>query len=214
MPAYSALPPPCFRRADIPPPDRIICSLVLIVSSGYRAASTMQPAIAPDARLPQTTFHAGGGFTGSGSGSSCFFFPARSITGFGAARSTLLRSSILSVHMVSLGDGARGLIDMCVLYGKATTRGVQHWSGHTDHQTGKRACTCEHLSSDGAPTLFMLANGAATRRLCRRSLTDAAAGQAGCSSSTVSASLTNAACARLADIAIRAIKFLAELLVI
>lgn len=122
MPAYSALPPPCFRRADIPPPDRIICSLVLIVSSGYRAASTMQPAIAPDARLPQTTFHAGGGFTGSGSGSSCFFFPARSITGFGAARSTLLRSSVSSVHMVSLGDGARGLSDMCVQYGKAATR--------------------------------------------------------------------------------------------
>ena len=95
MPAYSALPPPCFSRAASPPPDRIICSRVLMVSSGYSAASTTQPAMAPEARLPQTTLHAGGGLGGAGSGGSCFLlFLARSITGFGPLDAALDPSSV------------------------------------------------------------------------------------------------------------------------
>jgi hypothetical protein len=36
-PAYSARPPPACSRARMPPPERIACSRVLMVSIGYRA---------------------------------------------------------------------------------------------------------------------------------------------------------------------------------
>lgn len=41
----------------MPPPLFIACSRVLIVSMGYRMASTEAPAMAPAARLPAVTLH-------------------------------------------------------------------------------------------------------------------------------------------------------------
>ena len=95
MPAYRALPPPAFRSA-CRPPLLIVCSRVLIVSKGYSAASTTQPAIAPLARYPAATRHAGGGGGAGGAAGSAGTLGGKrpNRRRFGGAASAAARSAM------------------------------------------------------------------------------------------------------------------------
>jgi hypothetical protein len=63
-----------------------------MVSRGYNAASTTQPAMAPDARLPATTLHFGGSLGGASAG--LLGRAASSMTGCGPALHAVIAQDV------------------------------------------------------------------------------------------------------------------------